>query len=87
MGGHVRRCPAIERIKGGNVTFTEKLARINADLQSIVTRMNADESFELANAAQAAVIAVANLEKSGGGWFMDLDWGWKPKRASERITP
>lgn len=60
------------------MTFAEKLERISKDLQSIVTRMNADGSFEIASAAQRAVIAVAAIDTTG--WLDDLEWGWKPGR-------
>lgn len=62
------------------MTFGEKLARMKADLNSIVTRMNADHSHDVAQAAQSAIAAVAHLEYKIRGNFDDFEWTWRPSK-------
>lgn len=62
-------------------TFAGKLAQMRADLNSIVERMNRDESYEIASLAQGALVAVAAVENADP-WLEDLAWDWQPSEAS-----
>ncbi len=61
------------------MTFDDKLAAIERDLGSIVTRMNKDRSHTAATKAQVALSAVANLRlELEFAQLHELDWKWKP---------
>ena len=55
---------------------------MRADLASIVDRMNRDRSYETATRAQAALVAVYELQNTNGDWFNDLPWDWQPEAES-----
>lgn len=62
-------------------TFGSKLTQMREDLVSIVNRMNVDQSYEAAQAAQLALVAVADVGDKLEELFGDLDdhpWDWKP---------
>ena len=65
-------------------TFATKLKQMRKDLASIVDRMNRDRSFEIANAAQEALVAVDSISRAEPvGWLRDLDWEWQPQDSPE----
>ena len=62
-------------------TFGDKLKQMRNDLASIVTRMNKDRSYDCAQKAQTALLAVYALGDRVDEDFglHDLAWNWEPE--------
>ena len=63
-------------------TFGTKLKQMRVDLRSIVDRMNKDKSYDVAQAAQTALVCVADLEDKIDANFSgidDIQWDWQPQ--------
>lgn len=61
-------------------TFGSKLKQMRKDLASIVDRMNRERSYEVAQKAQEALLAVDELDRKFDRlWAGDeVPWDWQP---------
>lgn len=62
-------------------TFGSKLKQIREDLGSIAERMNRDRSYDVALAAQQAIIMIDGLEGELDTTFGNINefpWDWQP---------
>lgn len=77
--GFVEEDLVLVKAFGTTFTFGDRLKEIKIDLASIATRMNDDESHEVAELAQEAIGTVNSLLlKMKHTGINDMDWEWEP---------